>query len=108
MKLSLDSFNDLKSQKEKIFILGQMAELGEFSENEHKKILEKISKMEGEKILIGEEFLKLKDRHPSFKYFLSLEQLKDFLEKSPLENKLILVKGSNSVGLSNLEKEKVI
>ncbi len=108
MSLAIDSFLEMDAKKEKVFVLGQMAELGEYSEKEHLKILNKIKKEKGQKFLIGEEFYRLRKKFPAFKYFISVDAFLDHLKSNPLENKFIFLKGSNSVNLIRLYQEGAV
>jgi UDP-N-acetylmuramoyl-tripeptide--D-alanyl-D-alanine ligase len=98
-------------KKEKVFILGQMAELGQFSEEEHKKVLEQISNVLGRKFLVGEEFLKFQkdfSKDKDFQFFKNIEKLVEFLKKENLENCKILTKGSNSIKLFELKNKNLL
>ncbi len=83
-------------EKEKVFIFGEMLELGELSEREHEKVGE-LANAVGVSLLLtlGKKALKTYETFKGDKYhFNSLESLVEFVKGLPLENKVILVKGS--------------
>ncbi|MFT7297428.1 MAG: UDP-N-acetylmuramoyl-tripeptide--D-alanyl-D-alanine ligase [Sphingobacteriales bacterium] len=89
---------------EKAIVLGDMLELGAFSNDAHSDVLRQ---MDGAgfnpTILVGKEFWKLRDKAPkSFVFFENRDDLKAQLSKYPLSGKLTLVKGSRGIGLDKL------
>ncbi len=111
MKLVIESFGKNKTKKEKVFILGQMGELGKFSSREHKKVLEQISKISGKYFLVGEEFLMFEkefSKNKYFKFFGKTDELKEFLKKNKLKNYLVLIKGSNTMKLFELNDKNIL
>ncbi len=83
-------------EKEKVFIFGEMLELGELSEREHEKVGE-LANAAGVSLLLtlGKRALKAHETFKGDKYhFNSLESLVEFVKGLPLENRVILVKGS--------------
>ena len=85
----------------KTVILGDMLELGEESENEHKKVVEDLQTFGFDNVfLIGELFEKINSDYPTFK---NIEKFTSFLKQNPIQNSTILLKGSNGIKL-----EKVI
>ena len=100
MKLAIENFARNKS-KDKILMLGAMAELGKESLQEHQLIIDLIKKYQWKEVaLVGGDFLKLS--HP-FLSFDNSSQAKDWFVKQGLENSTILVKGSRS-----MQMEKVL
>lgn len=100
---ALDNFFDLPAE-EKIVILGDMAELGAVSHDEH---LEVINRLRNEKlkmrILVGEEFGKaLGDKDASFLHFKNVEQLIEWFTMQSFENYFFLLKASRVIGLEKL------
>lgn len=97
MNASLDNFIQIK-EKNKIVILGDMKELGEISEGEHQKIVDKIETSDiNQVILVGCEFMKTTS-NCAIK-FNNVNELNDYLNSENLNNNLILIKGSNSMKL---------
>ena len=88
----------------KMLILGEMRELGDISEREHARVVEKIksecSGLSAESVwLVGENFQRLNPPFPTFK---DVEEVKARLGEAPVENRLILIKGSNGTRLFQL------
>ena len=108
MKASIENFRALQNDlhPEKIMILGDMLELGDWSHNTHKEILELALESDCKKIfLVGknfaaaaEEFTESKER---VSVFQNKEILLDALAKSKPTNATILIKGSHSIGLEH-------
>lgn len=97
MNASLDNFIQIK-EKNKMVILGDMKELGEISEIEHQKIIDKLENSDIKQIIIvGSEFEKTKS-NLAIK-FCNVEELNNYLDNEILKNNLILIKGSNSMKL---------
>lgn len=112
MKLSLESFFS-KKLKNKIIIIGAMKELGKYSSDEHKKILNLIRKkvkqdLNVEKVfLVGSEFYLFKDKY-NFYFFQNRAEIERFLKKNKIEKKHILIKGSRGISLEKIVKKKLI
>ena len=88
----------------KMLILGEMRELGDISEREHARVVEKIKSecpgLSAESVwLVGENFQRLNPPFPTFK---DVEEVKARLGEAPVENRLILIKGSNGTRLFQL------
>ncbi len=97
MNASLDNFLHIHHGR-KVVILGDMKELGAESELEHQKVADKLNVSNlDEIILVGENFAKT--ACPKAMKFDNVALLNHYLAKSPIENCLILVKGSNSMKL---------
>ena len=104
MKAALTNFLSIKSELDKLMILGDMNELGEGSETEHLAIYDyyqkELKKNNISLMLCGKIWHKLlADKEQSFE---NVDSLISYLDKSSLRGKLVLVKGSNGVGLSKL------
>lgn len=85
-----------------LLILGDMRELGDESEQEHKTIIELIKELGFEKVyLVGPEFSKVSG-NSMFSSFDSVEELAQYLQQHPVSGKDILVKGSNGVHLNKV------
>lgn len=98
MEAALRNFEHQKA-KNKVVILGKMNELGAYSIDEHRKIQDLIDGFGFEQvILIGDHYQK----HNQNIIFESTEQLKLWLQKNPLTNKEILIKGSRSNKLEEI------
>ena len=96
MRETINYFDYINYEK-KFLILGDMLELGDTSEIEHKEIINLITEKEYEFILVGDIFSSIKKEN-SFKNVDSVPK-KSLLE---LEKYFILVKGSRSVTLEKI------
>ena len=99
MAAALENFSMIKAQ-DKMLILGDMRELGEASDAEHRKIVEEIAKYGFTQVwLVGSEFAKAADGS-GFRLFADVDEVNKALEGEKVTGKTILIKGSNSIGLT--------
>lgn len=99
MAAALENFSMIKA-KDKMLILGDMRELGEASDAEHRKIVEEIVKYGFTQVwLVGSEFAKAADGS-GFRLFADVDEVNRALETEKVSGKTILIKGSNSIGLT--------
>ena len=85
-----------------LLILGDMRELGDESEQEHKTIIGLIKELGFKKVyLVGEEFSKCSESS-EYSTFNNVEELAHYLQQHPVSGFDILVKGSNSVHLNKI------
>lgn len=99
MKAALENFR-LIEHPHKMAILGGMRELGAASVEEHQKIIDLLNQLNLESVwLVGEEF---KPFAYQYRYFENVEAVKEALAADPVENHMILIKGSNSQKLFQL------
>lgn len=104
MAAALENFSMIKVQN-KMLILGDMRELGEVSFDEHKRIVELIRNYGFTEVwLVGEEFAKVAIGS-EFRLFPDVAAVKEALQNEPVTGRTILIKGSNSIGLSTLVKD---
>lgn len=89
----------------KSLILGDMKELGKYSTELHKKILDLISTQNGitQVILIGPEFYSLKLNYPKFNFYPATTDLQ--INWDSLSGHSILLKGSRGIRLEALLHE---
>lgn len=103
MQLSLESFFEMHTPHTKAYILGDMMELGKFSELEHLKIVDFLKEQRADNVfLIGPHFSKTQ-MPKTFKHFDSTKTFLTYLKDNPLRQHCILIKGSRAMQL-----EKVI
>mgnify|MGYP006090076189 CR=1 FL=1 len=101
MELSINAFIE-NSTGYKTVILGDMLELGHFSENEHQLIVNKLDEIEiDEIILIGKNFFKTKSQNKMLIKFTSTDFACEYVKEKKWNKKNILLKGSRSL---NFEK----
>jgi UDP-N-acetylmuramoyl-tripeptide--D-alanyl-D-alanine ligase len=88
--------------KNKILIIGEMAELGQASSEEHFLLISLLSQHRGSRIiLVGKNFFEF-SIPPEFERFPDTQTLIQWLQTNPLRNSTILLKGSRIVGLEKL------
>ncbi|MDP3466971.1 MAG: UDP-N-acetylmuramoyl-tripeptide--D-alanyl-D-alanine ligase [Daejeonella sp.] len=98
------ALNNLESMNtdSKAIILGDMFELGNEAIREHQLILDKALTVNTvRKIFIGEEFYKLKGSNTA-EFFRTVQETQQALEKNPIKNCTVLVKGSRGMKLEIL------
>jgi UDP-N-acetylmuramoyl-tripeptide--D-alanyl-D-alanine ligase len=100
MKEMLKSFSKIENPN-KLCILGDMAELGKSSKNEHAIIVQLINKLNISTYFIGKEFKKLKIENT----FLDVNEFRNYLSISPIIESTILIKGSRSIALEKIVKD---
>ena len=101
MMAALSNFRNTAGNN-KCLILGDMLELGSASADEHQKIVDYIDEQNfGEVFLIGEYF-KDTTSQTEKKKFDQVELLSNYLKTQPIENKLILIKGSRGIHLEKI------
>jgi len=99
MKTAIENFA-LSKEKNKILMLGAMAEMGAYSLVEHKNLVNLIKAFQWKHvILVGGDFLKID--HP-FETATSAEEAGEWIKKLNLKNACILVKGSRSTAMEKV------
>lgn len=94
MKAALENF-EINYSNHKIIMLGDMFELGEESEKEHRALVEMLSNSGAEKIiLVGKEFGKVYIRLKNAFHFRSSSDAKEWVLQQQFFGKNILIKGS--------------
>ena len=100
---ALENFNKIKGDK-KIVVLGDMLELGEYSSEEHLRIVRHSKTMDLSKIvLVGKEFSKIDDNEVFA--FEDVQSMKEWFDQQSFENTYVLVKGSRGIRLEKLLDE---
>ncbi|MBW8333306.1 MAG: UDP-N-acetylmuramoyl-tripeptide--D-alanyl-D-alanine ligase [Prolixibacteraceae bacterium] len=101
MMMALTNFANIQNDQ-KCVILGDMLELGEASDEEHQKIVDFIESQNfSEVYLVGPQFKKATTGNKK-KKFDNAELLSNYLKTQPIENKLILIKGSRGIHLEKI------
>ncbi|MDR1860516.1 MAG: UDP-N-acetylmuramoyl-tripeptide--D-alanyl-D-alanine ligase [Bacteroidales bacterium] len=101
MNASLKNFIAIKHPN-KAVILGDMRELGSYSQTEHQAIADFVNEQKFNNIIfVGKEFAQTKTPK-SCQKFPDTATLMEFLANEPLSHCLILVKGSHSIGLEKI------
>jgi UDP-N-acetylmuramoyl-tripeptide--D-alanyl-D-alanine ligase len=100
MDVAIRNFHDATSNLDKILILGEMLELGEYSQLEHEKLVENLILLGFEKVmLVGKSFKGMNKE--GIDYFNDVLELSIYLQKAKVNNSFILLKGSRGVKLEN-------
>jgi UDP-N-acetylmuramoyl-tripeptide--D-alanyl-D-alanine ligase len=96
MQLAIKSFAELKD-KNKMFVLGDMLELGDKSKEEHQAIVRLLESLGFKDVfLIGREFCETKN---SFHTFQNVEEFSSYINTIPPMDFSILMKGSRGIGI---------
>jgi UDP-N-acetylmuramoyl-tripeptide--D-alanyl-D-alanine ligase len=101
MRSALESFAML-NQGNKLFIIGDMLELGDQAINEHRNILSFIENNHLSGYTVGKLF-KEQSSNNVLQSFETAEELRNHLETNPIENTFVLLKGSRGIKLEILE-----
>jgi len=106
MKASLEAFAKFSTPKTKWVVLGDMKELGESTEREHRELLWEISRHGFTNvILIGEELGIANQASKKYAEFKTLEEcLRSYFLRG-IKKSVVLIKGSHSMKLWELVKE---
>ena len=103
MQASIGSFMNLPG-KNKSFILGDMLELGTESQAEHQAIINLLSTSGAENVFLVGRLFGSTRRPDHFLSFTDAHELSDYLLNNPVQNQMILIKGSHGIGLEKLLK----
>ncbi len=102
MKLSLESF--AKSfQKPKGVILGDMLELGKYSKEEHKKIVDQVREYNFDTVIfVGPNFKEVLDDSFEYKWFTNSEEAKEWFNREDFKGFTFLLKGSRGIKIEQI------
>ncbi len=100
----------LVGRSRRMLILGDMLELGAWSEAEHSAVIGQAAQVpDAELILVGSEFARayaaLPEPRPRAMLFASCGELLGAFAAAPVEDAFILIKGSHGIGLERLVPE---
>ena len=106
MRAAVENFlgEPLEKRQRRVLILGDMLELGTWSEREHAAIISLAAQdPDAELLLVGGEFTKayasLAERPAHTTLCPTCDELLSLLRLSPVENAFVLLKGSRGIGL---------
>ena len=103
MEVAIRTFGEMTGKKHKMIILGDMFELGDHAEAEHRRLGEIVSEYPIDKICFtGSLIVSALEKAPKALYFPDPFSLRNWLEDSKLEDYLILIKGSRGMKLEGL------
>ena len=99
MEATLKNFSEIQMAN-KTAIIGDMLELGDESVNEHQAIISILKKYNfNQVILVGKIFHSLDSE---FNSFISTEEAYTWIQKNPISNASVLIKGSRGIRLEKL------
>lgn len=101
MNAALKNLEGLDASK-KVVIIGDMFELGNEAADQHLQIIKQAEAMKPQELLfIGKNFLQQGQGHEG-NYFATPDEAKAYLEKHPVKESLVLLKGSRGMALEQL------
>ncbi|MFD2523838.1 UDP-N-acetylmuramoyl-tripeptide--D-alanyl-D-alanine ligase [Emticicia soli] len=102
MSAAIQNFINLKTDKQKIVILGDMLELGDEAPAEHKAIGELVAKGDFDLVVLaGKLMASALDPLPKAYYFPDKFSLHNWLLDKQIQNAFVLIKGSRGMGLES-------
>lgn len=103
MAAALQTFQFVEDER-KMVVLGEMRELGEASEREHRAVLDALLQSNVSVIwLVGECFMRLSPVADSrVRFFENIDAVRTYLAENPVTDYTILIKGSNGTRLYQL------
>ncbi|MBN2697375.1 MAG: UDP-N-acetylmuramoyl-tripeptide--D-alanyl-D-alanine ligase [Bacteroidales bacterium] len=102
MRKSISDFNDYGPGK-KLVILGDMYEMGDAEQAEHRDLIEWIHDLGIDKALfVGNAFMNALREYPGYRYFPDVRSCIDYLDGEKLTGYYILIKGSRKMTLESL------
>lgn len=109
MEVAVSNFagESFANGRAKVLILGDMRELGEWSQQEHERVVEQALKSDAERIIfVGGEFrraaLSEVSRDGRVEVYTDREELMMRLAEEPISDCAVLIKGSRGVGLEQI------
>jgi len=103
MTAAIENFSDLdSSQLKKKLILGDMFELGNYAEIEHKALIDKIDTLKFTEVYLIGPIFKSVNNNSTYLTFENTEEFKKYLMSHPIKDSFILLKGSRGVKLENI------
>lgn len=102
MSAAVQNFINLKTDKKKVVILGDMLELGDEAPAEHKAIGELVAKGDFELVVLaGKLMSSALEALPKAYYFPDKFSLHNWLLDKQIQNSFVLIKGSRGMGLES-------
>jgi UDP-N-acetylmuramoyl-tripeptide--D-alanyl-D-alanine ligase len=103
MEVAIRTFGQMTGKTYKMIILGDMFELGEHAEAEHRRLGEIVSEYPIDKVCFtGKLIVSALEKAPKALYFPDPFSFRNWLQDSQLEDYLILIKGSRGMKLEGL------
>jgi UDP-N-acetylmuramoyl-tripeptide--D-alanyl-D-alanine ligase len=102
MEVAIQNLNSINAEN-KAVILGDMFELENESEREHRAIGQLLRDVKFKDVLLCGDFMKwAKQELPNANHFEKKEELINYLKLNPIKNTTILVKASRGIGLETI------
>jgi UDP-N-acetylmuramoyl-tripeptide--D-alanyl-D-alanine ligase len=105
MRRAIETVEDL-SYRRRLYILGDMLELGGETESSHRELGKRLKNVQGDIVLIGKSmeiaYDELKGRAV---YFKEIDDSLDYIKKIISDYDIILVKASRGMGLERIVEE---
>ncbi|RPA69903.1 UDP-N-acetylmuramoyl-tripeptide--D-alanyl-D-alanine ligase [Cyclobacteriaceae bacterium YHN15] len=104
MEVALKTFGEMSGDKQKMVILGDMYELGDSTNEEHRKLGDIVARYNFDKICFTGKHIQVALETAPLRalYFPDPFSFRNWLQDSNLENYLILIKGSRGMKLESL------
>lgn len=100
MTAAIDNLLSMNSFPNKVLILGDMFELGDYATQEHQSIVDKLTEHQWAGVyLIGKNFKQTKAPYPQYETF---EEFREVFKNLSFQDSLILIKGSRGMALERL------
>ena len=100
MHAAIEAFGEIKTPH-KILILGDMKELGAYSQKEHQQLVDDIAAYSWDAVLLlGDNFYQTQTNFMKFK---TLTEINDYLRQHPFSDTFFLIKGSRSMTMEKIE-----
>ena len=100
MHAAIEAFGEIKAPH-KVLILGDMKELGAYSQKEHQQLVDDIAAYSWDAVLLlGDNFYQTQT---NFMKFQTLTEINDYLRQHPLSDTFFLIKGSRSMTMEKIE-----
>jgi UDP-N-acetylmuramoyl-tripeptide--D-alanyl-D-alanine ligase len=102
MRAALENLHHIQTSY-KTAILGDMFELGTESMAKHRELLDIARELSINQLLVcGKDFLKARKNNDTALFFEDKEKLKSWLAAHPIQQGIVLLKGSRGMGLESL------
>ena len=100
MHAAIEAFAEIKAPH-KVLILGDMKELGAYSQKEHQQLVDDIAAYSWDAVLLlGDNFYQTQTNFMKFK---TLTEINDYLRQHPFSDTFFLIKGSRSMTMEKIE-----
>ena len=102
MSLAVGNFSN-QAFENKIAIIGDMLELGDYSYQEHEKVVVQLMKSKIKNVLfVGAHFYEFKKIFLNYLFFINANDLKDYLLSHKIKDSTLLIKGSRGMQLEKI------